>query len=128
VEELKVIDGGHDWPGSFGNMDIDASAEIWQFVSHYDINGIIGCITTSISDINSSLDQFKVFPNPFDQELTIELKSKQSNDFSIYNIIGEIVTSGTLNSQVNTIDLSSLGPNVYILNIENESIRLIKTK
>ncbi|MDB4316489.1 T9SS type A sorting domain-containing protein [Cyclobacteriaceae bacterium] len=128
VEELKVIDGGHDWPGSFGNMDIDASAEIWQFVSHYDINGIIGCITTSISDINSSLNQFKVFPNPFDQELTIELKSKQSNDFSIYNINGEIVTSGTLNSQVNTIDLSSLGPNVYILNIENESIRLIKTK
>ena len=25
VEELKVIGGGHDWPGSFGNMTIDAS-------------------------------------------------------------------------------------------------------
>ena len=128
VEELKVIGGGHDWPGSFGNMTIDANTEIWQFVSRYDINGIIGCTTTSISDINSSLDQFKVFPNPFDQELTIEIKSPQFNDFSIYNIIGEIVTSGKLNSQVNTIDLSSLGPNVYILIIENESIRLIKTK
>ena len=128
VEELKVIGGGHDWPGSFGNMTIDANIEIWQFVSRYDINGLIGCITTSINENNGQTDNYKVFPNPFNQELTIEIKSAQSNDFTIYNVIGELVTSGKLNSQVNTIDLSSLAPNVYILNIENQSIRLIKTK
>jgi len=128
VEELKVIGGGHDWPGSFGNMTIDANIEIWQFVSRYDINGLIGCITTSINENNGQTNNYKVFPNPFNQELTIEVKSAQSNDFSIYNVIGELVTSGKLNSQVNTIDLSSLAPNVYILNIENQSIRLIKTK
>lgn len=128
VEELKVIGGGHDWPGSFGNMTIDANIEIWQFVSRYDINGLIGCLTTSINENNGQTDNYKVFPNPFNQELTIEVKSEQSNDFSIYNVIGELVTSGKLNSQVNTIDLSSLAPNVYILNIENQSIRLIKTK
>lgn len=128
VEELKVIGGGHDWPGSFGNMTIDANTEIWQFVSRYDINGLIGCTTTSIYENNGQTDNYKAFPNPFNNELTIELKSAQSNDFSIYNVIGELVTSGKLNSQVNTIDLSSLAPNVYILNIENQSIRLIKTK
>jgi polyhydroxybutyrate depolymerase len=128
VEELKVIGGGHDWPGSFGNMTIDANIEIWQFVSRYDINGLIGCITTSIYENNGQTDNYKVFPNPFNQELTIEVKSAQSNDFRIYNVIGELVTIGKLNSQVNTIDLSSLTPNVYILNIENQSIRLIKTK
>lgn len=26
-----VNEGGHDWPGAFGNMDIDASREIWLF-------------------------------------------------------------------------------------------------
>jgi len=128
VEELKVIGGGHDWPGSFGNMTIDANTEIWQFVSRYDINGLIGCTTTSIYENNGQTDNYKAFPNPFNHELTIEVKSPQANDFSIYNIIGELVTSGKLNSQVNTIDLSSLAPNVYILNIENQSIRLIKTK
>ena len=128
VEELKVIGGGHDWPGSFGNMTIDANTEIWQFVSRYDINGLIGCTTTSICENNGQTYNYKAFPNPFNHELTIELKSAQSNDFSIYNVIGELVTSGKLNSQVNTIDLSSLAPNVYILNIENQSIRLIKTK
>jgi polyhydroxybutyrate depolymerase len=49
VEELKVIGGGHDWPGSFGNMDINASEEIWNFVSKYDINGLIDCNTVTTS-------------------------------------------------------------------------------
>ena len=128
VEELKVIGGGHDWPGSFGNMTIDANIEIWQFVSRYDINGLIGCITTSINENNGQAENYKVFPNPFNQELTIEVKSAQANDFEIYNVIGELVISGKLNSQINTIDLSSLATNVYILNIKNQSIRLVKTK
>ncbi|MEC8603536.1 MAG: T9SS type A sorting domain-containing protein [Bacteroidota bacterium] len=128
VEELKVLGGGHDWPGSFGNMTIDSDSEIWRFVSRYDINGLIGCSTTSINENNGQTNNFKVFPNPFKQELTIEVKSIQSKAFSIYNVIGELVISGKLNSQVNTIDLSSLAPNLYILNIENKSIRVIKTK
>ncbi len=36
VEHFKVINGGHDWPGSFGNMDMDASLEIWNYVSKFD--------------------------------------------------------------------------------------------
>jgi len=52
VEELKVIGGGHDWPGVFGNMDISASNEIWNFVSKFDINGLIDCNTTSNNEIN----------------------------------------------------------------------------
>ena len=40
----EVIGGGHDWPGSSGNMDIEASEEIWNFFSQFtsilgDING-----------------------------------------------------------------------------------------
>lgn len=41
VAHYKVISGGHDWPGKTGNMDIDASNIIWNFVSKYDINGLI---------------------------------------------------------------------------------------
>ena len=74
------------------------------------------------------LNNYKVFPNPFNQELTIEVKSAQANDFEIYNVIGELVISGKLNSQINTIDLSSLPPNVYLLQIENQSIKLIKSE
>ena len=130
VEELKVIGGGHDWPGSFGNMTIDANSEIWQFVSRYDISGIIGecTLTTAISDMNSSSDYFNVYPNPFDNQVTVEADFSSVKEFTIYNMLGETMMTGQLNSDVNSINLSSLAPNVYILNIENQSIRLIKTK
>ena len=53
VEELKVIGGDHDWPGTWGNMDISASVEVWNFVSKFDINGLIDCNTTSNQEINN---------------------------------------------------------------------------
>jgi len=128
VEELKVIGGGHDWPGSFGNMTIDANEEIWQFVSRYDINGLIGCATTSIHENNSMPENYSVYPNPVNTRLTIDLGLAEEKEFRLYNPNGELVLSGVLNSQISIIDLSSLASNVYILNIENQSIRLIKTK
>ena len=47
VEELKVINGGHQWPGTFGNMDIDASNETWRFVSKFNTSGLINCSSTN---------------------------------------------------------------------------------
>ena len=128
VEELKVIGGGHDWPGSFGNMTIDASEEIWQFVSRYDINGLIGCATTSLNEYSSTQENYRVYPNPVNSQLTLEMEIAEEKEFRIYSTIGELMLSGRLNSNINTIDLSSLPPNVYILDISNHSIKLIKTK
>ncbi len=79
VEELKVIGGGHDWPGSFGNMTIDANIEIWKFVSRYDINGLIGCITTSINENNLQNDN-KVFPNNKQLIKIVDLLGRESKD------------------------------------------------
>ena len=31
VELYDVVGGGHDWPGAWGNMDIDASRVAWEF-------------------------------------------------------------------------------------------------
>jgi polyhydroxybutyrate depolymerase len=128
VEELKVIGGGHDWPGSFGNMTIDANSEIWQFVSRYDINGLIGCSTTSINENNNTRENYKVYPNPVHTQITIDMGLAEEREFRLYNPIGELVLSGVLNSQISIIDLSSLPPNVYLFQIENQSIKLIKTE
>jgi len=31
----KIVDGKHDWPGSWGNKDIVAAEEIWKFFERY---------------------------------------------------------------------------------------------
>ena len=52
VVELKVNGGDHDWPGTFGNMDINASVEIWRFLSRHNINGLINCATSNYENLN----------------------------------------------------------------------------
>lgn len=128
VEELKVIGGGHDWPGSFGNMTIDANEEIWQFVSRYDINGLIGCTTTSINENNSTANNFSVYPNPFNSQITIEKELPDNTEFSVYSVLGKLLLTGSLEYGFNKIDFSSLPQNVYILQVENQLIKLIKEK
>ena len=34
----RVVGGGHDWPGQDGNMDIDATREIWDFFAAIEID------------------------------------------------------------------------------------------
>jgi polyhydroxybutyrate depolymerase len=126
IEHLKVIDGGHDWPGSFGNMDINASQEIWDFVSRYDINGLIGCASLSTNDLKSSQTNYKIYPNPFSKQVNIETGLPWVKAYKIYNLRGKQMATGLLTSGINTIDLSSLSANIYFLVTENDSIKLIK--
>jgi poly(3-hydroxybutyrate) depolymerase len=39
VEHLRITGGGHVWPGTDGDSDIDMAEEIWSFLSRYDVNG-----------------------------------------------------------------------------------------
>jgi len=126
VEELKVIGGGHDWPGSFGNMTIDASEEIWQFVSQYDINGLISCETASSIESNSKRNKYEVYPNPVNSALMVEMEILEEKEYRIYSMVGELVVRGMMNANINTIDLSMLPANIYVLNIDNQAIKLIK--
>ncbi|MDG1509901.1 MAG: hypothetical protein P8Q53_09010 [Flavobacteriaceae bacterium] len=41
VQHLKISGGGHEWPGFSGNMDINASEEVWNFVKSFDLSGKI---------------------------------------------------------------------------------------
>ena len=41
VQHLKITGGGHEWHGFSGNMDINASDEVWNFVKNFDLSGKI---------------------------------------------------------------------------------------
>jgi len=124
LEHLKVINGGHDWPGTFGNMDIDASLEIWNFVSQYTKNGLIGC-ATSVDELNIATE-IQLFPNPITDLVSIQLNDVKEVEFEIYSVMGELVLEGILNSNKKEIDVSHLPANLYLLKIENQVKKLIK--
>ena len=60
VRLYKIINGGHDWPGSFGNMDIDSSEEIWEFFEQNMIFETIGDVNfdslINVQDLLHTLD------------------------------------------------------------------------
>ncbi|MBM77207.1 MAG: hypothetical protein CL846_01875 [Crocinitomicaceae bacterium] len=124
VEELKINGGGHDWPGTFGNMDIVANNEIWNFVSKYNLNGLIGCSTTSNNQNTNSSNKLNIYPNPFSNNLKLE--TTFPTHYEIYNRLGKLLKKGNLNAGSNKINLSSLKPDLYILKSEENSMKIIK--
>lgn len=41
VQHLRIEGGEHDWPGAVGDSDIIMAEEVWDFLSRYDLNGVI---------------------------------------------------------------------------------------
>jgi polyhydroxybutyrate depolymerase len=128
VEHLKVIDGGHDWPGVFGNMDIDASQEIWNFVSGYDLSGLIECATNSIENTAALEDEVRVFPNPFEDQLIVESYFQGAQNYALYSILGEHILSGWIQSGNTNINLETIPDGLYILKVRDQSLKVLKRK
>jgi hypothetical protein len=84
------------------NGDGDTSAIWWQVtatemnpIMQADDDGIIFWkrkVTTALTEINNA-DQVSVYPNPFNQELTINLPNHQSYHLNLFDISGKLVQS-----------------------------------
>ena len=83
-------------------------------------------LANSVDELTGNETTFTVYPNPSKNELFIESKIMTDQEFSIIDLLGEKILKGRLNGGIETIDISSLAPNVYILRIDDEAIKFIK--
>ncbi len=124
VEHFKVLGGGHDWPGVWGNMDFYATNEILRFFSKYDINGLIGHSGVINSQKNSQ--QFKIYPNPTKSIVSIDGCFSTPIEYKLYSILGELIYSENIYSNNNQINISSLQSGLYILIIGEQTFKIFK--
>ncbi len=124
VIEFRVNGGEHDWPGSFGNMDINSDDEIWDFVSNYSINGLIEECNLSVNN-NENYNQFSYHPNPIDSYLSITNHS-ESKSIIIFDINSKSVFESALNIGINRFDISDLQPGIYSVKIGQNTFKIIK--
>jgi polyhydroxybutyrate depolymerase len=129
VEHFRIIGGEHTWPGSdFGgagtNYDIDASVEIWNFFSRYDINGLMGI--TSIADHSTNEFALYVYPNPVVSFILIENNFLNPVEYKIRSIQGSLLISGYIDSNKMQIDLSKLPSGSYVLGINDQNFKIVK--
>ena len=124
VSELRVNGGGHDWPGSFGNMDINSDTEIWNFVSNFSVNGLIDNCSLNLSSV--SLNEINFYPNPVKNELTIN-NNNNNEKLKITDMNGRFLQDIDLVGGVNTINLSNIPSGIFIISIGNKTFRIIKS-
>lgn len=76
-----------------------------------------------------ALSQTQVYPNPFNDFITI--KTESSLKYTIYSILGSIITSGNINPGETSVKLSEHQSGFYFIRLENENgeqkrIKLLK--
>ena len=125
TEHLKVIGGGHTWPGSAFNFpgtnyDINASMKIWQFFSRFDING-----TLSVSEFDNR--QVIIYPNPTNSKINLSLKFSEELNYELFSSLGKRLIIGTIKTDNQEIDLSNLSPNIYYLKLGNQVFKILKS-
>ncbi len=120
VELLRVVLGGHSWPGwpsNNVNQDIIADQEIWHFFSKHNLNGT----TSSYDKPNKS--EWIFFPNPANDVLTIHLPEGTGKiSIRVTDVLGNLSLqesiSTTTSHQIN-FDVSSLTNGMYFLEIQD---------
>ena len=125
TEHMKVIGGGHTWPGSIlnsagTNQDIDASMEIWLFFSRYDINGLL-----STDDYENR--HVSIYPNPTQSKINLSLNYAKEVHYKLFSPLGKQLMTGTITSGNEEIDISHLPSNVYFLKVGNQFHKVLKT-
>ena len=125
VKHFKVNGGGHDWPGSFGNMDIRSDEEIWRFVSQFDLNGSMGCNSTSAGE--RQMEGIKVYPNPFREFIIIDAPEGTTQNYRLLDAQGQLVKIGTTEPGSSEIELNELPLGLYFLQTGSTFHKLLKT-
>jgi polyhydroxybutyrate depolymerase len=118
---LKVINGGHTWPGSVGvtglgntNRDINASSEIWKFVSKYSIEQL-----TAVNTV--APEKAGIYPNPVLNGFMVVATAVINKESILYilNADGRTVITQIIPKNENRISVNTsvLSPGLYLARI-----------
>lgn len=92
-------------------VEDDTKKEVWQSQSSAAV------FPLDVKQVNST-PQFNIYPNPAQNNFSIEFKSNTEGSVRIFDISGKVVFSSTINSINQTIDCSNLNNGLYIVQIE----------
>lgn len=122
---LKVINGGHTWPGSSAsglgntNRDIDASAEIWNFFSRFK-RGM-----TPSTTIDPGTETIHFYPNPVAYQLFFEME-KGITELDIYSPDGRRLFH-VINPEGSFIlSVENLSPGTYVVRARKQGNVLLR--
>jgi PKD repeat protein len=81
--------------------------------------------TSSIKQVSGINNRFTVYPNPSNGNVTITSGSELGT-FSIYNSLGQTILQMKSKNMQEQVDINKFAPGVYIIQLQNSFIKLIK--
>ena len=94
-------------------MDINATSRIWDFVSQFNINGLIECESLSTNQQINKKNEYFIYPNQTTNELV--LNYDKVYQIEIFDLFGNKV----MEFKGNSINVEHLSSATYIVNAIN---------
>ena len=123
----KVLNGGHTWSGSnspsilgFTNRDINQSTIIGDFFESF------CAVTTGLSEERYK-NSFKIFPNPFSDQLNISNLKQENTTFVLYDNLSNKILKERLTT-LTTIVTDQLPSGIYFYAIWNSKEQIAAGK
>lgn len=132
VMHYKITNGGHTWPGSAINLngtnyDIDASTEVWRFVSQFDINGVISsCQTIGVDELSAS--SYTVYPNPSNDVISIDGLDEEIVEVQLMNSAGQVIHAQQMSANNAILDVKEIKAGNYLLRMKDSVLHVCITK
>ncbi|MFM9052751.1 MAG: PHB depolymerase family esterase [Bacteroidota bacterium] len=120
VKLLKVVGGGHQWPGTTAllgglgtiNRDINASGEIWSFFRNKT------CNTISTYVMEHETEKIIILPQG-DGLVQLSTSSGQVLSYSLFDLNGRLLISGETSSG-GLVDVSGISHGCYLMTTRTE--------
>ena len=137
---IDTLGGNYDvWSTNLNSVDINANDfGFYLFSTMTGFGGTYGqfdfrakiyyCSTINPNSINeNTIQNFEVYPNPFENELIIQGAYTADDSYTITDINGKEFLIGKINSSLETISTQTLPAGMYIIKIRNSVRKIIKT-
>jgi len=94
-----------------------------------ELSELVNFILTSTTALINE-DQFKVYPNPFSDQLSIELKGVEASQILVYNLLGVVESIIELETSATTspLTLSQLSSGTYLLQLRNSQGEILANR
>ena len=63
----------------------------------------------------------RTFPNPVDGILTIETANNSEYNYEIYDLRGELILTGMVNTYKSSLNISDLLPGMYLIKVADQN-------
>ncbi len=111
------------------DADNEADETVVLNLTNASANGTItmGTYTYTILDNDPvgvqqlAIGSFQMYPNPVQDQLTIELKEAMDLEISVFNVLGQNVFTQVNNNSLINVDLSNLNKGVYLVRLTDQT-------